>query len=261
MYNPAVFINSIKKSLLDAGIRHMIVSRSIRNAILCNYIKKGAFLPPERELAKSLGLSRSTLRKSLSVLIDEGLLTQKNRSGTYVSFMASNDDKLQKNLILNGFSEDIIQRGMTPFSEWLEARNQVASAEINLLLGISPDTKVSSFKRIRYANDFPLAYEESYFPVHILDSRKINLTPNTSLYALLEKLNRKPTRALQTVKAVNCPSDIASYLNITENGAVLEILRRSYSTAEGVLEVTKSFYRGDRYQFFIELGKKTESKE
>lgn len=45
----------------------------------------GSRLPPERDLCASFGVSRSALRRVLQELRDQGLITQKVGSGTYVA--------------------------------------------------------------------------------------------------------------------------------------------------------------------------------
>lgn len=58
-----------------------IVDR-LRERILTGVLPQGSMLPPERELAVQLGVSRATLRQGLSVLGQMGLVsTQRGRSG------------------------------------------------------------------------------------------------------------------------------------------------------------------------------------
>ena len=56
-------------------------------AIRLGLLEPGARLPPERELAEQLGISRSTLRQALTTLVQSGhLLSLRGRSGgTFVS--------------------------------------------------------------------------------------------------------------------------------------------------------------------------------
>src|SRR4030095_16554231 len=47
-------------------------------------LKPGDRLPPERELAKELGISRPSLRSGLSSLISMGVLKSRQGGGTYI---------------------------------------------------------------------------------------------------------------------------------------------------------------------------------
>lgn len=57
---------------------------SVRQAILRGELRAGERLPPERELAESLGVSRLTLRAGLGKLASTGLLSVKHGSGYLV---------------------------------------------------------------------------------------------------------------------------------------------------------------------------------
>jgi len=65
----------------------------------------GARLPPERELARTLGLSRSDLRNALFVLEAEGRLERKVGSGTYVRHPAPSDPGEAGGLDVNALAE------------------------------------------------------------------------------------------------------------------------------------------------------------
>src|SRR3954449_2356377 len=56
-------------------------------AIRLGLLPPGAQLPPERELAEQLGISRSTLRQALTTLVQSGhLIAQRGRGvGTFVA--------------------------------------------------------------------------------------------------------------------------------------------------------------------------------
>lgn len=70
------------------GIRESAVvacARVIRRAVLRGELGAGERLPPERELAGTLGVTRLTLRSALAQLTGTGLLTARQGSGTYVT--------------------------------------------------------------------------------------------------------------------------------------------------------------------------------
>ena len=48
-------------------------------------LKPGMRLPPERELCEQLGISRVTLRKALTKLVEDGLVSASHGRGWYVA--------------------------------------------------------------------------------------------------------------------------------------------------------------------------------
>src|SRR5690606_7812443 len=61
-----------------------LAAAQLREAILSGVYAPGDRLPPERELAETLGISRLTLRASLSHLEAEGLIRARQGSGVTV---------------------------------------------------------------------------------------------------------------------------------------------------------------------------------
>lgn len=60
------------------------LASELRQAIVASEYRPGAALPSERELMRTYGVSRTTVRRSLQLLADEGFLIRKAGSGTYV---------------------------------------------------------------------------------------------------------------------------------------------------------------------------------
>jgi GntR family transcriptional repressor for pyruvate dehydrogenase complex len=61
------------------------IARRIENLILNRALRLGDALPPERELAARLQVSRNILREAISMLVQKGLLEVRPGSGTYVA--------------------------------------------------------------------------------------------------------------------------------------------------------------------------------
>ena len=62
-----------------------VIAAHLRAAILGGTYAGGDRLPPERDIARSLGASRTTVRNALQLLEDDDLVTRKAGSGTYVT--------------------------------------------------------------------------------------------------------------------------------------------------------------------------------
>lgn len=67
----------------SAQTTEQVVAR-VYELIKIDSLKPGDRLPPERELAKQLGISRPALRAGLSSLISMGVLQSRQGSGTYI---------------------------------------------------------------------------------------------------------------------------------------------------------------------------------
>src|SRR5438105_13007059 len=80
----------------------------VRDMIRQGSLKPGDRLPPERELAKRLGISRASLRAGLRFLAAIGVLTSRHGSGTYIAAgpPALDSEPLHMLAALHGFTTE-----------------------------------------------------------------------------------------------------------------------------------------------------------
>jgi GntR family transcriptional regulator len=221
------------------------LQRGLRAAIENRVISPDDALPPERDLAEMLSVSRITVRKAIDELVEEGLLIRKQGSGTFVS------NRVEKNFAkLTSFSEDMRARGREPRSVWLNKAAGTVTPEESLTLRSSPGTPVYRFHRIRYADDAPMALEYATVLAGCLTSVE---DVATSLYEALEKTGNRPVRALQRLRAVLLTAEQAKLLKAQERDAGLLVARVGYLKDGRAVEFSQSFYRGDIYDFVAEL--------
>jgi GntR family transcriptional regulator len=221
------------------------LQRALREAIENGVIAPEDALPPERDLAEMLGVSRITVRKAIDELAEEGLLVRKQGSGTFVS------NRVEKNFAkLTSFSEDMRARGREPRSVWLTKAAGTVTPEESLALRSSPGTPVFRFHRIRYADDAPMAIEYATVLANCLPSLE---AVATSLYEALEQTGNRPVRALQRLRAVLFTAEQAKLLKAQERDAGLLVARVGYLKDGRAVEFSQSYYRGDIYDFVAEL--------
>lgn len=233
----------------DALPLYQQLQRKLRSAIESRVLSADDALPPERDLAERLAISRITVRKAVDVLVQEGLLVRRHGSGTFVS------SRVEKNLSqLTSFSEDMRARGRRPRSVWLTRSAGAVTPEESLTLRSSPGTRVYRFHRIRYADDAPMALEYSTVLATCLPGLE---AVKTSLYEALELSGNRPTRALQRLRAVVFTAEQARLLAAHKNEPGLLVERVGFHKDGRAIEFTLSFYRGDTYDFIAELNSPT----
>jgi len=221
------------------------LEEALREALRNQVLKPNEALPPERDLAADLSVSRITLRKALDKLVDEGLLTRRQGAGTFVT------SRVEKQFAkLTSFSEDMAARGRTVRSEWISRSAGAVTPDEALSLGLSPGAGVYRFNRIRYADDIGMALEYSTIPAFGLPGID---DVGTSLYAALEATGCRPVRALQRLRAVLFNAEQAKLLGVEPHAPGLYIERRGFLDDGRVIEATQSWYRGDAYDFVAEL--------
>ena len=229
----------------DRAPLYQQLRRALRDAIGDNRLVADEALPPERDLAEDLGVSRITVRKALEALVTEGLLVRRQGAGTFVA------SRVEKNFsTLSSFSEDMISRGRKPESVWLSRTSGAVTPEESLILSLSPGAPVYRFNRIRYADGAPMALEYSTVPGFCLASAN---EVQESLYEALDRQSYRPARALQRLRAVLFAEEKARLLAVSDGSPGLLIERRGFLRDGRPVEFTQSYYRGDAYDFVAEL--------
>jgi len=76
---------SSKKSRSAEGLATELVMAHVRGLILRGELRSGEQLPPERELARRIGVSRPSVRAGLRSLAAKGVLVTRHGAGTFVS--------------------------------------------------------------------------------------------------------------------------------------------------------------------------------
>ncbi len=232
----------------DDAPLYMRIKKIIREAMDSGMLQKGDAMPGERDIATLLDVSRVTVRKAFSELVDDGILIQKRGSGTYVGGpLVKVEQPLSR---LTSFTEDMKLRGLSTQSQWLSRQVEFATPEEALKLSLSPQEKVSRLKRLRFANDVPMAIEAATIPERFLNDPSV---VSTSLYAVLGSQGYKPVRALQRLHAVALEADEAKLLCVPTHSPALLIERISFLSDGRPVEFTLSHYRGDTYDFVAEL--------
>lgn len=230
------------------GPRYQQLHRHIAEAITSGRLNADEQLPPERELAESVEVSRVTVRKAIAQLVSDGLIEQRRGAG---SFVRAATPRLQQSLSsLVSFSENMQARGMQASSEVLFADLCTPTTTELMALGLSANDKVARIHRIRSADDCPMAVESSSIPQDILPNPR---AVTSSLYAVLRQSGLAPTRAVQRVTATNLSPDDATKLRMPEGAAVLKIERTGYLDTGRPIEFTSGLYRSDHYDFVSEL--------
>lgn len=230
------------------------IYRNIKKKITDGELKSGEILPSEYEYCDIFNVSRLTIRKALEELYREGLIVRSRGRGTFVS-----ENKREEILTkLKGFTEELKSRGQRPSSKTLEKSLVEPPIEVIDKFGITEDTPVLFLKRLRLADDIPMAIESGYYNIS-LDPRILKIMnldmENHSLYSFFKNdLELKMRYADETIEITHASEEDKKYLQISGSGESILRKRYSYLSDDRCLEYVISIYRGDKYKLKVRLG-------
>ncbi|MGY4691418.1 GntR family transcriptional regulator [Salibacterium sp. K-3] len=237
----------------ESGIPlHLQVREIIREeALKGNLIDENGKMPTESELTERFNVSRVTVRNALQNLVKEGMLIRERGRGT---FLKTNQAENWVGRLM-GFTETIREAGYKPDARILEK-----GMTENLTEQMKNDMNLPSawaLKRLRYADDIPIAIEHAFFPPDIgwkLDQEDLT---SIAMYRFFEETLGMPLKeARQAISAVNANEYEAECLNVQQNQALLYIERLSFSEDKTPAEFLRAVYRPEYFQYMVQLSRK-----
>lgn len=206
-------------------------------------IGPGGKAPSEFEMARTFGVSRSTVRKALERLVSEGVLYRRPGLGTFVSshrieFGASSSAS---------FSATMDALGLPHHTEVLVARVVPAPASPARHLGISDEMPVVCVRRLRSVDGDPAALHTTYLPAAYQSILDHDLTG--SLHVAMRAVGAAVSDTDDEVEAIQAAGDAAARLGVPDGTPLLRMTGTGFSASRAPLRYTEGLYRGDTFRF------------
>jgi GntR family transcriptional regulator len=229
------------------------IQEYIADLILSGKLIPETKIQSEREFSEDLGVSRMTVRRAITELVNEGLLERRHGSGTYV---AQPKVTYEAREMVN-YIQAMNERNIATTSQLLEFEIMAASRRLAELLGSQIGSPLYRVSVIRFANRVPVILERGFFP----QSRWSNLEEwdleKTSVYDLLTSVHKVVlNRISQTVEAVVAADTVAQQLRVEEGFPLLLLSRIIYTEdADQPIVFSQDFLRSDyaRVHFDVPL--------
>ncbi|MDI9903166.1 GntR family transcriptional regulator [Rhodococcus sp. IEGM 1409] len=234
-----------------SGLRPVQTKRErLREALetLLGQSKPGDMIPAEREMCSLYDVSRGTVRLVLDDLVSEGRIERRHGSGTYVT-----QPKMAVMLSMTSFTEDMKRRGLRPASRVLEFTTRAADSKLARHLVISPGVDVYTVKRLRLADDRPMAIEILHVPAVRMPRLKRCDVETKSFYQLVDEHNIVLTSGSETIDATVVDDEEALLLEVPVHSPAFLFQRTAYDDEGSPIEYVRSIYRGDRYRIELDL--------
>jgi GntR family transcriptional regulator len=206
-------------------------------------------LPGERILMERFGVSRITIRQAIGDLVNEGVLYRKHGKGTYVA-----EKKIEKPLArLLGIAEELATENNEIAISVLESKITTPATEISKALGLSPGQSVFMVKRLITTQRIPLVIICDYISDTIKYIFDNCLLERDIFYVQLEACGYKIGHGEQRISAAAATLEEAKLLKYQKGAPVLVVRRTTYDPGHTPLIYSQITYRGDRYEYSIQL--------
>jgi GntR family transcriptional regulator/GntR family frlABCD operon transcriptional regulator len=219
----------------------------LRKHITESIYREGDLLPSENELCQLYGMTRPTVRQSLSALANDGYIRKHQGKGSIVHSLPREIGILSVSGTTSAVGDRnletkiIIKPVLTPWPD-------------NFMFSLSELEKESGsiyMERLRLLDGVPIFYDINYISninVPRITSRQFE---NKSLFQVLrEHYHIEIKGGEQRLKAIPASSKISRFLNLKKGQPVLHLERKMETNNPGIFLYSSIFCNTEKYSIF-----------
>lgn len=233
---------------LDHRHLYLQVIDHIKQDIEQGKYKEKEKLPSEFDLAKSLGVSRATLREALRVLEEENVIVRRHGVGTFVNTKPVFSSGIEQ---LTSISSMIRNAGMEPGTIYLSSLQVAASEEDIQRFQCTEDVDIISMERVRTANGEPLVYCVDKVPKIYLPEDFLAREEGSIFNTLEESGDIRISHAVAYIDPVGYHEVASPTLNCEPETSLLVLKQLHYDEMDRVVLYSKNFFRADKFSFHV----------
>ena len=221
----------------------------LRTAIEEGDLSVGGPVPSERQLAADYGISRVTTRKALDRLRQEGFVRAYQGRGSFVAPGApggAERTRTAERMTFQGFSAAMLDHGLVPSSKLISRGIVSATGAIAHYLGIGENERVIRIRRLRLANDTPMALHTSYLLYPLCCSiLEIDLEKQSLYRILQESLSIRLAHVDREARAISGSDQDLAFLDLRPPALLMQVMRRTFDEDGRVVEYLQAVQRED----------------
>lgn len=233
------------------------VMHDIKQNILNNKYE-GMRIPDERSLAQHYQVSRSSMKRALELLAQQGIVFKKRGSGTFINPLYLRNRAMFRYEGSNlGITDSFKVPGKQQKIKLLDFHVVKASKEIAEDLFLNENDFVYEFKRLRLVDKQPFLIETGYLPIKIMPELKPETLQKSLFNYLEDEQNKNVTKAFLniTVEPSNKEDQEQLDLKATEPVGVMEGIFFLDDGTPFEVSNMRVHYRYMNFNSFVNLGK------
>jgi GntR family transcriptional regulator len=245
------------------GIGYRELASALRDAIQAGTYPAGTTLPKQDEIAEEYGVNVNTVRKAVSVLEAEGLVTPVRRKGTVVRTRPP-----MKRLGIERYAKSKWKFGLVPFAADREASGRAwkredqtnkverieADGDVAEALRIEPGSPV--YQRARMIKDAgtPTHTLTSYYrPEHVEGTPIVDPKPGTATpgggFAVLTMQGLEPDHMTETFQARMPTPEELEELELPAGEPVVVLHRTTFTVNDVPVEFARGVHAASRFSW------------
>ncbi len=224
---------------------YLQVSEWIRENIYKGDLTTGDRVPSENKIMEILGVSRGTVKKAVTMLVNEGLLVQVQGKGTFVK---SENISYSLGEGLLSFAESLESQHLHFETEVITSRMESASKHVASKLRIAVGAPILYLERVRSVEGEKVMLIENRINIaHCPGIEDIDFNSN-NLFPTIEKLSGKKISFSESRYAAKIiGAERGHYLEVHEDAPVLHLEQLVFFQQDMPIEFGNVWLKSDKY--------------
>ena len=229
------------------SLRHSL-AQELRARIHAGEWRPGERMPSEPELARRQTVSRSSMRAAITLLEEEGYVSRRQGSGTYVTHRPALPHDLGRN---SGVSSLIASTGLRPGTVEESSGEVPAPARVAEALGVAEGEPVSALRRVRTADGRRVVDVTDWCRVDHIAPHELPAIPEGSIYAALAARDLAVDHGVADLTPRNADGDLARRLDVPRGTLLLTIDQIDRTGAGVAVLVSREHHVADAFSFTL----------
>ncbi|MDR3231211.1 MAG: GntR family transcriptional regulator [Synergistaceae bacterium] len=226
-------------------VKYLQIEKDIRNDILLKNLRPDDRIMTEEQLCEKYGVSRMTVNKAISNLVNGGYIYRVPGRGSFVCrfHVTKHATKGQS------FTDDMLSLGLQPGSKLIDYR--VIKGEnvpdVASKLNLSASDFIHYFTRLRTGNDLPIAISYTYVSGKCVPVIDVNWLEK-SFYEYVKSIGLRISHMEGEMTAVLPTEEQKGYLGVRDEALLLSAHKTCLVDGR-VMEYIRTYYAGSRYSY------------
>ncbi len=237
-----------RKISIDTRPLHLRVEEAMET-VLQGYVP-GERLPSETELARLIGVSRTTIREVLRALEERGRVNRRHGVGT---FIASDRLVVESGLeLLESLDSTASRMGLVCEVHNLSINQQEADATLAAKLKLPVGSQLTIVSRTRTIQGTIIAYLYDVIPASVARPEDLQGEFTGSILDYFKRTgNPNPAYAVTYLLSIQANQDLAQQLQVLPGTALLLLEETLYTSDNRLINYSHNYYNTSHFHYHI----------